>query len=130
MATNRRWTDETGQVKEEVTFHDCRCWGRSGEVIGQQFIKGKPILIHGRQAQEQWEDKATGKPRRKTLNIVEHWEYAGDLRGVSSGGPSRPTPESGAGVGTATGKESMGEVFGGDGDGDEIPFRMIPTRSV
>lgn len=127
MATNRRWTDEGGQVKEEVTFHDCRCWGRSGEVIGQHFIKGKPILIHGRQAQEQWEDKATGKPRRKTLNIVEHWEYAGDLRAQSAGGAprSQPTSETAPGVGNATGRESMGEVFndGAAGPvGDDIPF--------
>ncbi len=123
LATNRRWLDESGQVKEDVTFHECRCWGKSGESIGKHFIKGRPILLHGRQAQEQWIDKATQKSRRKTLNIVEHWEFAGETRGASGGGAREAAPAPRPGVGTATGRESMGEVFGDTTpEGDDIPF--------
>lgn len=127
MATNRRWMDESGQKKEEVTFHECRCWGKSGESIGAHFVKGRPILIHGRQAQEQWIDKTTQKPRSKTLNIVEHWEFCGESRGAAGGGAREAAPAPRPGVGNATGKETMDEVFsasaeGAPAEGDEMPW--------
>lgn len=122
MATNRRWMDDSGQVKEEVTFHECRCWGKSGESIGKHFVKGRPILIHGRQAQEQWEDKATGKKRSKTLNLVEHWEFCGESRGAAGGGAREAAPAPRPGVGNATGRETMEEVFTEPAEGDDIPF--------
>lgn len=116
MATNRRWKDEaTGQIKDDVTFHECRCWGRSGEAVSQHFVKGRPILIHGHQAQEKWEDKATGKQRSKTLNIVDHWEFAGESRGGQA--MARPAPKDG--IGQTTGHETMEDVFN---EGDDIPF--------
>ncbi len=119
MATNRRWHDDSGQMKEEVTFHECRCWGKSGESIGQHFNKGKPILLHGRQAQEQWEDKTTGKKRSKTLNIVEHWEFCGEARGAAGGAAREAAPAPRPGVGNATGRETMEDVFT---EGDDIPY--------
>lgn len=123
MATNRRWLDEQGQQRDDVTFHECRCWGRSGEALGQHFAKGRPILIHGHVAQEKWEDKTTGKQRSKTLNIVDHWEFAGDARGSATGGQAAARPAPRPGVGQTTGKETMGEVFGdGDTEGDDITF--------
>lgn len=127
VATNRRWKDEaTGELREEATYTECRAWGRTGELVGQHFSKGRPILLEGRLAQEEWDDKETGKKRRKTLVIVNEFEFcdSGPARGPGGAGSARP-PEGAArrpGVGTATGRESVGEVFTNETGGDDIPF--------
>lgn len=81
IAINKTWTDsQTGEKKEKVSFHDCRAWGRTAEFIEKYFSKGKPILIQGELSQDEWEDKETGKKRRKTLVLIERVEFAGDVR--------------------------------------------------
>jgi len=126
LAVNDVWFNDAGEKQEEVTFLDCRAWGRAAEAIGKNFYKGKPILIHGKLKQERWEDKETGKKRSKTLIIVQHWEFCGDVRGAQrgedketrSGGdgersPARPAPPQRA--------ESAEEMAGGFEE-DDIPF--------
>lgn len=93
LAENSVWYDEEGEKHEEVTFVDCRAWGKRAETIARLFTKGSPILIHGKLRQERWEDKATGKARSKTLVVIEHWEFAGDTRkGTSQSGDSDEPP--------------------------------------
>ncbi len=95
IAVNRVWKDENGQKQEEVTFTEWRCWGKSAETLARLFHKGKPILLEGRLAQEEWEDKQTGQKRRKTLGIVESWDFAGESRSgarSTEAPPTRSTP--------------------------------------
>lgn len=125
IAVNRRWKDENNNVKEDTYFGELRAWNKQAEVIAKHFHKGKPIFIEGRLAQEKWNDKETGKPRTKTLTIVEHWDFCGESRGTAGGGLRELSPP--PGVGTATGRETMGEVFGegpttAEVEGDYIPF--------
>lgn len=89
VAVNRKWKDEAGEMREQVTFTDWRSWGRQAETIAKFFSKGSPILLKGRLEQDEWEDKATGQKRRKTLGIVEEFEFCGDKRG---GGPAPEPP--------------------------------------
>lgn len=113
IAVNRKWKDtQTGEMKEDVVFLECQAWSRQAEVIHEHFRKGSPILIEGRLAQDKWTDKETGKARTKTLVVVEQFEFCGEARS----GKAAPVPVSKQGVGNATGQESMGEVFGGEGD--------------
>ncbi len=65
MAINRKWKNEAGEMKEEVTFVDVDAFGRQAENIGQYFKKGRPIFIEGRLKLDQWDDKQTGQKRSK-----------------------------------------------------------------
>ena len=67
IATNRRWKDQDGNQKEEVTYIDITAFGKQAEVIGQYFQKGKGIHIEGRLKFDQWDDKNTGQKRRFVL---------------------------------------------------------------
>ena len=57
LAINRKWRSETGEMKEETTFVDVDCFGKTAETVGQYLKKGRPILIEGRLRYETWEDK-------------------------------------------------------------------------
>jgi single-strand DNA-binding protein len=90
-------------------------------VIHQYFHKGRPIFIEGRLDQDEWEDKATGQKRRKTLIVVEKFDFCGDARGgKTSAAPPTSTPK--PGVGVTTGRETTDEVFNSAPEGDEISF--------
>ena len=121
IAVNRVWYTETHEKKEEVTFTDWRAWGKQAETLVKFFRKGSPILLKGRLSQEEWEDKTTGQKRRKTLGIIEEFEFCGGQRPGAEppeGHPatrSRPAP-------TAGSQQAQAESQTGLGDEDDIPF--------
>ncbi len=77
LAMNRHWTTESGERREEVTFLDCKAFGRQAEVLGQHLRKGAAVLVEGRIAREEWDDKATGQKRSATRIIVEAFQFLG-----------------------------------------------------
>jgi single-strand DNA-binding protein len=84
LAINRRWKGQDGQVHEEVSFVDCRAYGRTAENIGKYLTKGRPIFIEGRLKQDRWEDK-TGQKRSVLRVFVENFQFI-DSRGGEGGG--------------------------------------------
>ena len=86
IAINRVFTPEGGEKREEVTFIDLEAWGRTAEVIGEYFKKGKPIFIEGRLKLDQWDDKTTGKKMSKLRVVVESFEFLGSREGGGGGG--------------------------------------------
>jgi single-strand DNA-binding protein len=75
IAVNRRFKAENGDLREEVTFVECECFGQSAETFSEHFHKGNPVLIEGRLRQQRWEDKDTKKPRTKLSVVVEKWHF-------------------------------------------------------
>lgn len=70
LAVNRRWKDESGQVKEEVSFIECEFWGKAGEVFAKHHKKGSSAAVDGRLKMDQWEDKTTKEKKRSKLKVV------------------------------------------------------------
>lgn len=71
LAMNRRWRNDAGEDKEDVTFVDVTAWGKTAENSAQYLKKGSPVLIEGRLSLEQWEDKATQQKRSKVVVVAE-----------------------------------------------------------
>ena len=88
IATNRRWKDQDGNQKDEVTYIDITAFGKQAEVIGQYFQRGKGINIEGRLKFDQWDDKNTGQKRNKLSVVLDRFEFIGD--GQSDGASSAP----------------------------------------
>jgi len=120
IATNRRWKDQDGNQKEEVTFIDITAFGKQAEVIGQYFQKGKGIHIEGRLKFDQWDDKNTGQKRSKLGVVLDRFEFIGGSQG-DEGSPapqqSAPPPPSQP----ADGPPADGPPVDGPGD-DDVPF--------
>ena len=94
IAVNRTYTHEGGEKREEVTFIDLEAFGRTAEIIGEYFKKGRPIFIEGRLKLDQWDDKTTGKKMSKLRVVVESFEFLGSREGGGGeGGGSAPSGE-------------------------------------
>ncbi len=68
MATNRVWTDKTGQKQEAVEYHRVIAWARLGEIASQYLKKGGLVMIEGRIQTRSWTDQSNNK--RYTTEIV------------------------------------------------------------
>src|SRR3989344_4214290 len=54
VATNRGWTTDTGEKKEEVDFHKVVAWNKLAELCSQLLSKGRKVYVEGRIANRSW----------------------------------------------------------------------------
>lgn len=91
LAVGRRWRDKkSNEMKEETTFVDVECFGRTAELVGQYLTKGRQCLIDGRLKLDQWEDK-DGAKRSKLKVIAEAVQF---LDGHGDGQERQTKPQS------------------------------------
>lgn len=57
VATNRGWTTDTGEKKEEVDFTRIVSWNKLAEICGQLLKKGRKVYVEGRLSNRSYEDK-------------------------------------------------------------------------
>lgn len=87
LAVNRVSGGQNGtERREETTFLDATCWGRTAEVASNYLAKGRPVFIEGRLQMDSWEDKATGQKRSRIRIIVENMQLLGSRDGGGNGG--------------------------------------------
>ncbi len=106
LAVNRKFRDESGADREEVTYVDIEAWGKAGENISKYCTKGRPLFVEGRLRLDQWEDKNTKEKRSRMKVVCENFQFLGSGRGDGAapgggegGGESRynaPAPRTSA----------------------------------
>jgi single-strand DNA-binding protein len=70
LATNRTWTTETGEKKEEVEFHRLVAWNKLAELCSQLLAKGRKVYIEGRLQTRTWTG-ADGRERQTTEIVMD-----------------------------------------------------------
>jgi single-strand DNA-binding protein len=118
LAINRKWTNEGGETKEEVTFVDVDAFGKQAETIGQYLRKGRPLLVEGRLKLDQWDDKQTGQKKSRLGVVLESFQFldSGNREG-GAGVPSAPRPAR-----AATPPPATADAEAPQADGDDVPF--------
>ena len=100
IAVNRKFKDDSGGEREEVTYVDIEAWGKSGENIAKYCTKGRPLFVEGRLRLDQWEDKTTKEKRSRMKVVLENFQFLGGGRGeggAGEGGEARTyAPRAGA----------------------------------
>jgi single-strand DNA-binding protein len=86
IAVNRKFKDDSGGEREEVTYVDIEAWGKSGENISKYCTKGRPLFVEGRLRLDQWEDKNTKEKRSRMKVVLENFQFLGGGRGEGGGG--------------------------------------------
>ncbi len=98
LATNRYWTTESGEKKEETEFHRVVAWNKLAELCSQLLTKGRKIYVEGRLRTTNWQTQ-DGQQRTSTEIVIDDMiildsrrtgtageEHAGE-GGSESGGP-------------------------------------------
>lgn len=70
LATNRSWTTEAGEKKEETEFHRVVAWNKLAELCSQLLVKGRKIYVEGRLRTNQWQGQ-DGSQRTTTEVVIE-----------------------------------------------------------
>ncbi len=102
LASSRFFKTKDGEKKEETLFINVTIWGKFAEYCGENYKKGRPVVIEGRLQGNEWEDKTTGQ-KRSVIDIVADriqaldWEDRGGApRGSAGSAPSgqsgKPSP--------------------------------------
>ena len=82
VAVNRRWTDESGEKKEQVSYFDVIAWSYTADDIARVLTKGNGVIINGRLEQQSWDDKTTGEQRSKVVVVADNVALA--LRNIEN----------------------------------------------
>ena len=99
LAVNRKFKDESGGEREEVTYVDIEAWSKQGETIAKYCTKGRPLFVEGRLRLDQWEDKTTKEKRSRMKVVLENFQFLGSGRadgapGGGEGGEGGSAPRS------------------------------------
>lgn len=83
MATNRSWTTDAGEKREEVDFHRIVAWNKLAELCSQFLVKGRKVYVEGRLSTRNW----TGQDgaQKSTTEVVIDDMILLDNKGGSGG---------------------------------------------
>ena len=70
LATNREWTDSSGQKQEGAEFHRIVAWGKLGEICSQLMSKGRKVYVEGRLQTRAWKSQ-DGADRQVTEVVID-----------------------------------------------------------
>lgn len=67
LATNRNFTTQSGEKKQETCFVNIVVWGKQAEACNQYLSKGSPVFIEGRLQYRSW--AAPDGQKRSVLEV-------------------------------------------------------------
>lgn len=68
IATNRTWTTDAGEKRDEADFHRIVAWNKLAELCSQFLTKGKKVYVEGRLTTRNW--NAQDGSQRTTTEII------------------------------------------------------------
>ena len=69
VATNRQWTTEAGEKKEDAEFHRVVAWNKLAEICSQLLTKGRKVYVEGRLQTRSWTGQ-DGNQRTSTEIVI------------------------------------------------------------
>ncbi len=86
LATNRMWTTESGEKKEETEFHRVIAWNKLAELCSQLLTKGRKIYVEGRLRTNAWQGQ-DGVQHNTTEVVIEDMIILDSRRPVTGEAP-------------------------------------------
>lgn len=129
IATSRRWTDKSGERKEETDWHRLTFWGKQAELVAEYFKKGDMIGVTGSMHYRKYEDN-NGVERTSADVRVSDFYFVGnksesgaagggnDYQRATQGGTRRPAETTKPRPQPASRQAKQQPAF----DDDDIPF--------
>lgn len=104
LATNRSWTTEGGERREETEFHRIVAWNKLAELCSQLLFKGRRVYVEGRLSTRRFTG-SDGQERQVTEIVIDDMLILDSRRmggeeapqGEAFGEPATPAEVVGAG---------------------------------
>lgn len=87
LATNRSWTTQSGETKEETEFHRIVVWNKLAELCAQLLVKGRKVYVEGRLSTRSW-TAPDGTQRTSTEIVIEDMIILDSKRVIKEEDPS------------------------------------------
>ena len=97
LATNRSWTTENGEKREETEFHRVVAWNKLAELCAQLLFKGRKVYVEGRLQTRSWTAQDGGQ-RQATEVVIEEMiildsrQATSTEEGAAEAAKTRPEP--------------------------------------
>jgi len=111
VASNRTWTDDTGEQQQETEWHRIVVFGRQAETCGQYLSAGSEVYVEGRLQTREWQNNS-GETRYTTEIVANNVQFLSGGQGGNSQGGQPPSAEPRGDTGGAD------EPF----DNSDVPF--------
>lgn len=94
LATNRSWTTDAGEKKDEAEFHNIVAWNKLAELCSQFLVKGSKAFLEGRLATRTWQAQ-DGTQKNRTEIVISDMILLGDRKNatVEAGEEKTEEPE-------------------------------------
>lgn len=116
IATNRSWSNDSGEKQEKVEFHNIVAWSKLADICGQLLHKGDKVYVEGRLQTRDWKGD-DGVDRRTTEVVIDNMIL---LRSVSgNNGSDDDSSSSSAGP---TSEDELPDDFDAEDVSDDVPF--------
>ncbi len=92
IATNRFYTDKSGEKKQDAEFHNITAFGRLADISSRYLTKGSLVLIEGRLRTRSWQD-SSGIKHFRTEIITENVQLAPKTMGKTIPNAPKETKE-------------------------------------
>ena len=121
LATNRAWTTEAGEKKEETEFHRVVAWNKLAELCSQLLMKGRKIYVEGRLRTNAWKT-TDGQPRTRTEVVIEDMIILDSRRPAGEAGTAEVAPVTTIAQPPVVAKAETGKEVNEQVNPDDIPF--------
>jgi single-strand DNA-binding protein len=91
LATNRSWTTEGGERREETEFHRIVAWNKLAELCAQLLFKGRRVFVEGRLSTRRFVG-SDGQERQITEIVIDDMLLL-DSKRLGEDGPGDAYPE-------------------------------------
>ncbi len=92
LATNRSWTTESGEKKEDAEFHNLVAWNKLAEICAQLLKKGRKVYVEGRLSTRSWQGQ-DGTQKQRTEVVISDMVILD--KKIEDGGGDIDIPETG-----------------------------------
>ena len=92
LATNERFKDRSGEVRENTEWHNIVAWRNSADVAEKFIHKGTQLYVEGRLRTRSWTDQS-GTKKFTTEIIVDNLQLLGRREDGQAGGYQAPAPQ-------------------------------------
>lgn len=93
LATNRSWTTDSGEKREETDFHRIVAWNKLAELCSQFLVKGGKVYVEGRLSTRSWTGQ-DGQQKSTTEVVIDDMILLGSRSAGAGSQITEPGEES------------------------------------